>query len=880
MHSPLLTAGVMITGMSFAASAGAEAPVNGRRASLELRGPWVFRQAPGKKAPVSPAGSSTAAAGSAGSDDEGWLPATVPGCVHTDLMANHKIADPFYATNEKDQQWIDKVDWEFRTTFSVDEGLLSREHIDLDFRGLDTYAEVLVNGAPVLTANNMFRSWRVAVKSHLRKGENTLLVRLRSPIAQVKAAYDHLGYVLPANNDQATPMVSMFTRKAPYHYGWDWGPRFVTSGIWRPVRLEAWDSARIDDVQVIQTALTDARATLLVKTTVVATHGGRAQVTVALAGGAPLGEVTAALKTGRNVVEVEVAIDRPQRWWPNGLGQPHLYTIDASLAVDGVARDARALRVGLRTLQVVHCDDTDGKSFTVEVNGAPVFMKGANYIPSDSFLNRVTPDRYRWLVRSAADAHMNMLRVWGGGIYEDDRFYELCDELGILVWQDFMFACSMYPGDAPFVENVRQEAIENVRRLRNHPSLALWAGNNEIEAAWQGWGWQEKFHLNQAAQDKIWHAYTKVFHEVLPKVVAENDPGRFYTRSSPSANDDKVPANKLGFGDMHYWGVWHAEAPYTDYGPNTSRFMSEYGFQSFPELASVARYATPADHDIESPVMLSHQRHPRGNPLVRTYMDRDFRKPKDFASFLYVSQVLQARVIEYAAEAHRRRMPYNQGSLYWQLDDCWPVASWAGMDYFGRWKALHYAARRFFAPILLSTVEEGGEIRVHGVSDLRTETAGHLSVRMLDFEGHEMWRKESEVKLAANHSGVVFALAQAEALRHIDPTRVVLVVELAGASGGRLARSLFYFAKTKDLALPDPELSVLVTPDGAGEGATVRVSARRLARDVRLDADPAPAEREQMFSDNYFDLLPGESVTVDWKGPPPRVTATSIRDSY
>jgi beta-mannosidase len=894
MRSPLLAAGVVMgvslgvpPGLGAAGHAGAPGSgravedsgggwSSGRRASLELRGPWMFRQAAsGKKPPPAPG---------AAADGDGWLPATVPGCVHTDLLANHKIADPFYATNEKDQQWIDKLDWEYLTTFSVDEGLLSRERIELDFRGLDTYAEVFVNGASVLTADNMFRSWRVAVKPHLKKGENTLLVRFRSPISHVKAAYDRLGYVLPAANDQATPMVSMFTRKAPYHYGWDWGPRFVTSGIWRPVRLEAWDDARIDDVQVVQTGLTDARATLQVRTTVVASHGGRAQIALALAGGVPLGEVTAALKTGRNVVEVEVAIDRPQRWWPNGLGPAHLYTVDASLAVDGVARDARAVRIGLRNLQVIHWPDKDGKSFTIEVNGAPVFMKGANYIPSDSFLNRVTPDRYRWLVRSAADAHMNMLRVWGGGIYEDDRFYELCDELGILVWQDFMFACSMYPGDAPFIENVRQEAIENVRRLRNHPSLALWAGNNEIEAAWKGWGWQDKFHLNKAAQDKIWRAYTKVFHEVLPKVVAEHDPQRFYTRSSPSANDDNVPANKLGFGDMHYWGVWHAEAPYTDYGPNTSRFMSEYGFQSFPELASVARYATPADHDIESPVMLAHQRHPRGNLLVRTYMDRDFRKPKDFGSFLYVSQVLQARVIQYAAEAHRRRMPYNQGSLYWQLDDCWPVASWAGMDYFGRWKALHYAARRFFAAILLSTVEEGSEIRVYGVSDLRTDTPGHLVARLLDFEGRELWRKESDVKLGANSSAVLLSMARAEVLRaNADPARVVLAIDLAGVSGvgrGRLARSLFYFVKTKDLALPDPELSVLVTPDATGQSMGVRVSARRLARDVYLVTDPAPTEREQMFSDNYFDLLPGESINLEWKGPAQKVIARTIRDSY
>ncbi len=398
----------------------------------------------------------------------------------------------------------------------------------------------------------------------------------------------------------------------------------------------------------------------------------------------------------------------------------------------------------------MHQRDAGGKSFFVKVNGAPVFMKGANWIPADSFNARVTPERYRSLLESAAATHMNMVRVWGGGIYEDDRFYALCDELGLLVWQDFMFACSMYPGDDAFVANVEKEAVENVRRLRNHPSLALWAGNNENESAWKGWGWPAKFKLSRAAQDRISADYKRMFHQILPGIVAAEDPGRFYTRSSPSANEDDVPANRKGWGDMHYWGVWHAEAPYPSYADNISRFMSEYGFQSFPELASVARYTAPdgSDWDIGSPVMLSHQRHPRGNALIRTYMDRDFRRPKDFASFLYVGQVLQATVIKFAAEAHRRAMGRNWGSLYWQLDDCWPVASWSSIDYYGRWKALQYFARQFFAPVLVSPVEEKGIVNVWAVSDRRTETPARLTVRLVDFQGRELWRKEQDVRLA------------------------------------------------------------------------------------------------------------------------------------
>jgi beta-mannosidase len=824
-----------------------------RRVQRELRGPWSFRRE---------------------GDEPAWSRATVPGCVHTDLAAGGQIADPFYGINEKEQQWIEGCGWEYVLVFDGDAALLAHERIDLHCKGLDTYADVSCNGRHVLSADNMFREWRADVKPLLRRGANQLIVRFRSPIETVRSAYDSLGHVLPAANDQAMRMVSMFTRKAPYHYGWDWGPRFVTCGIWRPVLLDGWDAARIDDVHVVQKELTDERATLGVTVTVIAHRPIRARVSVSV--GAENARVDAALAPGPNTVKCAITIPRPERWWPNGLGEPRLYAIDTALELegDGEPTDTRATRIGLRTIEVDHRIDAGGKTFTLSVNGAPTFMKGANYIPSDSFVSRVTDERYRQLVQSAADANMNMLRVWGGGIYEDDRFYDACDELGILVWQDFMFACSMYPGDDPFVENVRQEAIESVRRLRNHPSLALWAGNNEIEVAWHRWSWQTKFALPEAAQAKMWRDYQRVFHELLPAVVAEHDAGRFYTRSSPSANDDAVVPDTLGFGDMHFWGVWHAEKPYEDYARNVSRFMSEYGFQSFPELETVAAYAPPLEWRIDSPIMLSHQRHPRGNELVRTYMDRDFRVPKDFDSFLYVSQVLQALIIEFAAHAHRRAMPYNAGSLYWQLDDCWPVASWSGIDYFGRWKALHYFARRFFAPVLVSFVEESGKVSVAVVCDPREGFAATLALRALDFDGRELWRGEQEVFVEGNRSKVHASIDGAAVLRGHSPSRAVLVAELV-AGGKRVGRGLHYFVKIRDMDLQEPELRVDVAEGDAT--TTLQVTARRLAKNVRLRAEPSDGR----FDDNYFDLLPGETRSVTWQGPRPRrVQASSIRDTY
>jgi beta-mannosidase len=813
-----------------------------------------------------------------------WMPAEVPGCVHTDLQRAGKIPDPFVGTNEHGQQWIELADWEYRSSFVADAALLRHDRVEIDFAGLDTYAEVLVNGARVLAADNMFRSWRADVKAHLVSGANAVLVRFKSPITAAKPAYDRLGYPLPAVNDQSKTMVSMFTRKAPYHYGWDWGPRFVTSGIWRPVAIRAWDVARLDDVQVYERALDDAQARLEIAAVVDATRAGTAHVAVALADGSAVGSAEKRLTPGRNEIRFEIAIDKPERWWPAGLGAQRLYTLGTSLTVDGVARGRRETRIGLRTVEVVSRHDAGGKSFFIKINGVPVFMKGANWIPSDSFVARETPERQRALLGAAATANMNMVRVWGGGIYESDSFYDICDELGLLVWQDFMFACSMYPGDAAFVDNVRREAVENVRRLRNHPALALWAGNNEIEAAWQQWGWPARFHLGKAAQQTIWSDYKHLFHDVLPRVVAAEDPGRFYARSTPSANEDGVPPGKLGWGDAHYWGVWHAEAPYEDYAKNVSRFMSEYGFQSFPDLETVARYAPPSEWRMDSPVMLSHQRHPRGNALVKTYMDREFRAPKDFASFLYLSQVLQATVIRFGAEAHRRRMPYNMGSLYWQLDDCWPVASWSSVDYYGRWKALQYAARRFFAPVLLSPVDEDGTLRVYTVSDRRDELRGRLRLRVVDFDGTERWRFEREATIRPLASEAQFQAQTRDVLANIDPRRVVLVVELDGANGA-VDRSLFYFEKTRALELPEPGLAVAAEPHATS--ASVRVTARRFARAVRLD----DGELGGAFSDNYFDLLPGETRTVEWTpgaGSPPGAAdrlssllrARSVRDTY
>lgn len=807
----------------------------------EIRGNWQFRQA----------------------GETEWLPATVPGTVHTDLMANGKIEDPFFRLNERQVQWIDKADWEYRTTFTVTAAMLARDRIALDFKGLDTYASVSVNGQPVLNADNMFREWKAEVKSFLKEGENELHIVFRSPIVEGLRKHDALPYVIPvSDNDQAVTgeveggkKVSVFTRKAGYHFGWDWGPRLVTSGIWRPVFLEAWDGVRISDLHIQQKSLDPQKASLNASFEIDAEAEGPAVLTVTHDGNT-LATVSIDLKKGVHRYDAPFEIADPIYWWTNGLGEPHLYTLTGTLAVDGGSTSA-STRIGLRTLELVREKDDKGTSFYFKLNGVPVFMKGVNYIPNDMFLPRVTPDNYRKVIETARVSNMNMIRIWGGGIYEEDLFYDLCDEAGILVWQDFMFACAMFPGDEAFLENVRQEAADNVKRLRNHPSIGLWCGNNEILSAWYGWGWKRAEEAkNKEHADLIWKAYEDIFHRVLPEVVSELDPSRSYWSSSPSSGTG-IPADLVN-GDEHYWGVWWGKEPFETYATHMARFMSEYGFQSFPEIATVRKYTTPEDHDIYSEVMKSHQRSSIGNETIEYYMLKEYEKPKDFEAFLYVGQVLQAEGIKFGLEGHRRAAPYNMGSLYWQINDVWPVASWSSTDYFQRWKALQYYVKKGFEPLLVSPFRDGAELKVAVINDHLTEQKGLLRLRLLDFEGKEVRKYASEVTIPANASTLVFSENQEKFLAGADPGTVLLAAELL--SGQEiLSSNILYFKPFKELLLTEPV--VTFTTEKTPGGYDIVLTTDKLARNVYLQI----GDEEGFFSDNYFDMLPSSTVKISLK---------------
>lgn len=793
-----------------------------------------------------------------------WYPATVPGVVHTDLLQNKIIEDPFFRLNERGLQWIDKEDWVYETCFTLAADMMRKENMELVFEGLDTYADVYLNDECILKANNMFRRWSIPVRQYIREENNILKVYFHSPVKIDVPKWDALPYQYPASNDQSengglfNKKISIFVRKAGYHYGWDWGPRLVTSGIWRPVYIRAWSDLRINDVFIEQKEVGAGRAVIAghVELDADKDMDGVLVTITDEATGRVLGEWQADLKRGTNRVTVDFVLHKPKLWWSNGLGEPFLYRFRTDIIAGGELLDSKTERVGIRSLKVVHQPDKDGHTFYIELNGRPVFAKGANYIPLDNFLPRVTPENYKRTILDAAGVNMNMLRVWGGGIYENDVFYDLCDEHGIMIWQDFMFACSMYPAEGALLDNIHQEAVDNVKRLRNHACIALWCGNNECQDAWLGWGWKREIERqNKEYADKIWAQYRQQYHVTLPGVVREYAPGTFYWPSSPFAFEGEMSGTTDG--DRHYWSVWHGKAPISDYDSEKSRFFSEYGFQSFPEFESVKRYAPyPEDWDIRSEVMMSHQRGgDHANGLIETYLLNEYKKPRDFRAFLYMNHVLQGDAIKTAIESHRRQMPYNMGTLFWQHNDCWPVASWASRDYYGRWKAQHYYVRKAYDDILISPVVEGDDLKVYAVSDRLENTSGRLQLQVCQFDGTVVHHWGKSVGISGNDSRVCFSAPLAKLLEGANRGTVYVRVDYTDKSG-RVYHNNYCLGKQKDMDYPKVDLQTEVRSIEGGYEVTV--SADKFARAVCLSV----ADNESVYSDNYFDVQPKSSVQV------------------
>lgn len=781
----------------------------------------------------------------------GWFSATVPGDVHLDLLHAGKIPDPFYRDNESKLQWIEKAGWEYRTSIAATPAILAREHVDLVFEGLDTACTIFLNGQRIATPNNMFREWRIDVKSLLHAGANDLQIVFPAPMKAAEAVAEKDPWHSRTHTDPKG-----YIRKAVYEFGWDWGPRFATSGVYRPAYLEAWDSARVHDVFVEQESISAAAADLDVHVNILASKEAKALISVnyGVDGTDQHEERSVTLASGDNNISFPIDITHPQLWYPSGYGAQPIYHFHVSVKEDGHELDSQDVKTGLRSVVLRRERDKWGRSFEFVVNGIPIFAKGADVIPFDSFPNRVTEEKYRHILQSAKDANMNMVRLWGGGYYETQEFYDLCDELGLMVWHDLMFGNNWQPGTYEFKQDIQKEAEYQMTRLRNHPSIVLWSGNNETELLrdWNGNG-----QLPPEVHEHIWQDYLTEFSGVLATTAARVDPQTPYWPSSPSADYEEL-SDTYQSGDNHDWSVWHGNADFSEYEKRPWRFVSEYGFQSFPEMKTIESFTLPEDRtSIFTPVMLAHQKNSDGNKIIQTYMSRYFGEPKDFASFLYASQVLQAEGVKVGAESFRRKRPETMGSIFWQLNDCWPVASWSSIDYDGRWKALQYYARRFYAPVLVSPHFDGGTLSVYIVSDKTAPEEGQLRLRIMDFRGKVIQETTEKVTIDPLASKVYQRLPITDLLSHgpLDLSNFVGVADLT-VGGQEVSSNLVFFVPWKQIHLIPATVSADITQSGDGYNVVLRSPV--LARSACLSF----GEADVQFSDNYINLLPDEPVTI------------------
>lgn len=801
-----------------------------------------------------------------------WLPATVPGCVHTDLRRTKKIPDLFYGTNELGLQWIEERDWEYRATFTASAALLSESEIELVADGLDTVATVYLNGKKVASTDNMFIGHRWSVKPLLRAGANELRIVFGSAMKYIRTT--RTDFVVPCEfNDPVGSCVRI--RKQQCQFGWDWGPRFVTAGIWRGIRLEARSVNRLAAVRVTQAHTDNGRRVSLSLAPELAHADEAATYSVTLS----LNRKTVAQTTGAYADELGFEVPSPQLWWPAGQGDQPLYDLTVT-ARDSAGRELGTIthRLGLRTIVLDRHADQWGESFQFLVNGRAVFVKGANWIPVNSFVADLTRADYARDLRAAVLANMNCMRLWGGGIYESEDFYDLCDELGLLVWHDFMFACTLYPGDAAFLASIRAEAVHQIKRIRHHACLALWCGNNEI------------FGLNRKALDEpaFRDAYKAVFHGVLAEETAAHDAVTPYWPTSPWSGDwDHPVAHETSEirGDIHYWDVWHARQPVKNYEKWKVRFCSEFGMQSYSSPETQATFA-PADANIFDAVMENHQKNRGGNQVILDYVSRRYRFPKSQDDLIYLSQLNQAYCMSTGVEHYRRLMPRCMGAIYWQLNDCWPVASWSSIEFTGKWKALHHVARRFNAPALVSAHVPGDEgviignyrtstvreVHLYTVYDAPKPTQGLLRWDLFTLDGDIVVTGKKKVALRHGESVKQQTLDLAKPLAKHTRDRVYLRMAL-DIDGVTVSEDTMFLAPPRFLDLPRPKKTAttikLLKPTKALLSFTSPVFQHRFAFDL--------PGLTHTTSDNYFELYPREKkeVVVEFTKPVTKAKLTS-----
>jgi beta-mannosidase len=799
---------------------------------IDLNGEWRFKAVGGKKDLPT-----------VHTDVQEWMPASVPGTVHTDLMAAGRIPDPFIRLNELEVQWVDAQRWLYRREFEVDPAFLVEEALFLVAEGLDTYARVTVNGHFVGQTDDMFVEHRFDVKRFLKAGSNVIEVLFDSPELRSQKLQKHYGALKVALKPHR-----VYVRKAQYAFGWDWGPKLTTSGIWRNIFLEAVSGCRIANVFARSEKISKGSAIIRVDIELQRTTKSSVDMKLELRGEG-FEAIQPFVMRGESKSLV-ITVPKPQLWWPNGYGAQPMYQLRLTAAIDGVECDEKVVSFGIRTVRLLQEKDEEGRSFVFEVNGEKVYCKGADWIPCDSFIPRIRPSTYERLLILARDAHMNMIRVWGGGIYEQDVFYELCDRLGLMVWQDFMFACGEYPERPWFLQLVKDEASKAITRLRNHPSIAIWCGNNECE-----WNFCKE-NPDKAPDDMVG---ATIFRDLLPSLCRSLDGSRPYWRSSPFGPG--FP-NAESSGNHHQWVVWGDWKDYKEYENDNARFVSEFGFQAPAHPKTFDAVTNLSDRTPQSPVFEHHNKLQEGTERLFRFQAAHYTVGTEFGDFIYKGQLVQAEALKTAVEHWRRRKFNTAGSLFWQLNDCWPVSSWSVVDSALRPKAAYYYAKKFFAPVLVSFERRRGGLEVWVTNDLLSPVVGELDVSLRSFEGKVVWSKQIDVAVARNSSKALLRIGVQE-YSQCDSTQSYL---LARFMVGEVVRSenRFFLCEPKHMKPTVPALTTELSCAG-NRTYLIDIRAEILVKGVCVEIDGEDIQAD----DNYFDIDAGIPRRIVFVSPSP-----------